>query len=200
MDGGALMNQSIHHIGNALQWFMGPVASVHAYTATLGARHGSRRRRRGLYAARRPGVIEGSTLTWSQNLGGIGRRLWRAQLGQDRRNALNRITLWKVRPTRTGSGDPHPKRVDPPSVYGYSHREVIATSRTPSCTVNSPTPPAKRRKSLELVLAIYRSARTGQEVATAAGGTNEICCEYSLFRHIYLRRFASHESPIIRQP
>ncbi|NJN82878.1 MAG: Gfo/Idh/MocA family oxidoreductase, partial [Caldilineaceae bacterium] len=34
MDGGALMNQSIHHI-DALQWLMGPVLSVQAYTATL---------------------------------------------------------------------------------------------------------------------------------------------------------------------
>ena len=33
MDGGALMNQSIHHI-DALRWFMGPV-SVSAYSATL---------------------------------------------------------------------------------------------------------------------------------------------------------------------
>lgn len=33
--GGALMNQSIHAI-DLLQWFMGPVASVHAFTATLG--------------------------------------------------------------------------------------------------------------------------------------------------------------------
>ncbi len=33
MDGGALMNQSIHHI-DALQWLMGDVESVSAFTAT----------------------------------------------------------------------------------------------------------------------------------------------------------------------
>jgi len=31
------MNQSIHHI-DALQWFMGPVQSVSAYSATLAHR------------------------------------------------------------------------------------------------------------------------------------------------------------------
>ena len=45
MDGGALMNQSIHHI-DALQWFMGPVQTVSAYTATLAPPDGSRGCRR----------------------------------------------------------------------------------------------------------------------------------------------------------
>src|SRR5690606_20445449 len=71
MDGGALMNQSIHHI-DALQWFMGPVHSVSAYTATLA--HEMEAEDVGVSVIRfrngALGTIEGSTLTWPQNLEG----------------------------------------------------------------------------------------------------------------------------------
>ena len=71
MDGGALMNQSIHHI-DALQWFMGPVQSVQAYTATLA--HRMEAEDVGVAVLRfvsgALGTVEGSTLTWPQNLEG----------------------------------------------------------------------------------------------------------------------------------
>jgi len=167
MDGGALMNQSIHHI-DALQWFMGPVKSAYAYTATLA--HQIETEDVGVAVLRfrsgALGTIEGSTLTWPQNLEGsvaiFGER-GSIKVGG---TALNRITLWKV----DGELDREAEiltsqRVDPPTVYGYSHREVIrdfAESLIHGCEPG--TPGVEARKSLALVLAIYESARTGQEV------------------------------------
>ena len=167
MDGGALMNQSIHHL-DALQWFMGPVASVYAYTATLA--HTMESEDVGVAVVRfRSGAlatVEGSTLTWPQNLEGsvalFGKR-GSVKIGG---TALSRITLWKVdgeleREAEILTG----QRVDPPTVYGYSHREVIHDFARALLDGREPsTPGPEARKSLALVLAIYESARTGREV------------------------------------
>lgn len=168
MDGGALMNQSIHHI-DALQWLMGPVASVYAYTATLA--HAMEAEDVGVAVLRFAGgalaTIEGSTVTWPQNLEGsiavFGAR-GSVKIGG---TALNRITLWKVDGELEQEAELlTSQRVDPPSVYGYSHREVIRDFADAVLTDRTPgTPGREARKSLALVLAIYESARLGREVA-----------------------------------
>jgi len=167
MDGGALMNQSIHHI-DALQWFMGPVQSVQAYTATLA--HRMEAEDVGVavlrFASGALGTVEGSTLAWPQNLEGsvaiFGER-GSVEVGG---TALNRITLWKVDGQLEQESEIlTSQRVDPPSVYGYSHREVIRNFAQAVMDDKEPgTPGAEARKSLELVLAIYQAARTGVEV------------------------------------
>ncbi len=167
MDGGALMNQSIHHI-DALQWFMGPVASVQAYTTTRA--HEMEAEDVGVailrFANGALGSVEGSTLTWPQNLEGsvaiFGAR-GSVKIGG---TALNRLTLWKVDGQLEKEAELlTSQRVDPPSVYGYSHREVIHDF---ACAVRDDRPPdttgPEARKSLALVLAMYESARTGKEI------------------------------------
>ena len=98
MDGGALMNQSIHHI-DALQWFMGPVQSVSAYSATLA--HQMEAEDVGVavlrFASGALATVEGSTLTWPQNLEGSVSIFGEHGSVQVGGTALNRITLWKVR-------------------------------------------------------------------------------------------------------
>lgn len=170
MDGGALMNQSIHHI-DALQWFMGPVQSVFAYSATLA--HQMEAEDVGVavirFANSALATVEGSTLTWPQNLEGsvsIFGAHGSVKIGG---TALNRIVLWKVEGELEQEAELLTSQiVDPPSVYGYSHREVIRNfaeavihGRTPG------TPGPEARKSLALVAAIYASARTGCEVSLA---------------------------------
>ena len=57
------------------------------------------------------------------------------------------------------------QRVDPPSVYGYSHREVLRDFAQAILTDSDPgTTGPEARKSLAIVLAIYESAATGREV------------------------------------
>jgi predicted dehydrogenase len=112
------------------------------------------------------GTVEGSTLTWPQNLEGsvavFGER-GSVQIGG---TALNRITLWKVDGQLEQEAEIlTAQRVDPPTVYGYSHRAVIDDFTRAVRNGTTPgTPGAEARKSLELVLAMYESARTGREV------------------------------------
>jgi predicted dehydrogenase len=167
MDGGALMNQSIHHV-DALQWFLGPVHSVYAYTATLA--HRMEAEDVGVAVVRFTSgalaTIEGSTLTWPQNLEGsvaIFGEHGSVKIGG---TALNRIVLWKVEGQLEQEAELLTSQVvDPPSVYGYSHREVLRDFVRAVTTGAPPgTPGEEARKSLALVVAIYESARTGREV------------------------------------
>ena len=167
MDGGALMNQSIHHI-DALQWFMGNVQSVYAYSATRA--HSMEAEDVGVAVLRFAGgalaTIEGSTLTWPENLEGsvavFGER-GSVKIGG---TALNRIVLWKVDGMLEQEAEILTSQVvDPPSVYGYSHRELIHDFATALRDGRAPgTPGSEARQSLELVLAIYESAAVGREV------------------------------------
>ena len=172
MDGGALMNQSIHHI-DALQWLLGRPESVFAYSATLA--HRMEAEDIGVASIRfhggTLGVVEGSTVTYPENLEGsvavFGER-GSLKVGG---TALNRKVLWKV------AGElEHEKelltreQVDPPSVYGTSHRTVIADMIEAILVNRVPkTDGREAKKSLALVLAMYESARTGQPVNLDAG-------------------------------
>ncbi len=167
MDGGALMNQSIHHI-DALQWFMGKPESVFAFTGTLA--HRMEAEDTGVavirFAGGALGSIEGSTITYPENIEGsvaVFGELGSAKIGG---TALNRKVVWKV------AGELERERevltrdqVDPPSIYGTSHQKVIADMIEAIRDDRAPkTHGAEARKSLALVLAIYESARTGQPV------------------------------------
>lgn len=164
MDGGALMNQSIHHI-DALQWLMGDPESVFARTATLAHRMEAEdvgvaviRFRNGALA-----TVEGSTVTYPENLEGSVALFGERGSVKVGGTALNRKVFWKI------SGQLEHERelvtreqLDPPTVYGYSHRAVIADmieairqGREP------PTNGQEALRSVALVLAMYESARTG---------------------------------------
>lgn len=167
MDGGSLMNQSIHHI-DALQWILGPVESVFAYTATLA--HKMEAEDVGVATVRfrdgSLGVIESSTFTYPENLEGslavFGER-GSVKVGG---TALNRKVLWKI-----GGELEHEREVlvheqiDPPSVYGYSHQAVIAEFLSAVREEREPaTHGHEARKSVAMVLAMYQSARDGRSV------------------------------------
>jgi predicted dehydrogenase len=164
------MNQSIHHI-DALQWLLGDVESVMAYTATRA--HTMEAEDVGVailrFANGALATVEGSTVTWPENLEGsvalFGDR-GSAKIGG---TALNRIVLWKVDSMLEQEAELLTSQVvDPPSVYGYSHREVIHDFARALLDGRAPgTPGREARRSLELVLAIYESARLGREITLA---------------------------------
>lgn len=177
MDGGALMNQSIHHI-DALQWLLGEVESVFAYSATLA--HRMEAEDVGVAVIRFKsgalGVVEGSTVTYPENLEGSVALFGERGSVKVGGTALNRKVFWKV------EGELEHERelltreqVDPPSVYGFSHKAVIADAIAAIRENSQPnTNGVAARKSLALVLAIYESARTGVAVDMNNGTWNGI--------------------------
>jgi predicted dehydrogenase len=161
------MNQSIHHI-DALQWLMGEVASVFAYTATLA--HTMEAEDVGVATLRFTsgalGVVEGSTVTYPENLEGSVALFGERGSVKVGGTALNRKVFWKI------EGELEHERelltrdqVDPPSVYGFSHQAVIADMLQAVIENREPrTNGYAARKSVALVLAMYESARTGKPV------------------------------------
>ncbi|MDX9992321.1 MAG: Gfo/Idh/MocA family oxidoreductase [Anaerolineales bacterium] len=168
MDGGALLNQSIHHI-DALQWLMDkPVVSVFSYKATLA--HKMEMEDAGVAVMRFEGgalgVVEGSTLTYPENLEGsvsIFGEMGSVKIGG---TALNRKSIWKIEGELEHERETLMKdQLDPVNVYGTSHKavfmdmiEAVRDDRNPK------TDCYEARKSVALVQAMYESASSGAEV------------------------------------
>jgi predicted dehydrogenase len=169
MDGGALMNQSIHHI-DALNWLMGsPVESVVAYTATLA--HEIETEDTGVailrFANGALATVEGSTITYPQNIEGsvaIFGEHGSAKVGG---TALNRKIFWKLKGQLEAEREMiTQENLDPPSVYGFSHLKVLEDMVLSIIEDRDPlTNGSEARKSVVLVNAMYASARTGEPVS-----------------------------------
>jgi predicted dehydrogenase len=163
MDGGALMNQSIHHI-DALQWFMGDVESVFAFSGTLA--HKMEAEDTGVAVIRFKngalGSVEGSTITYPQNLEGSVALFGEKGSIKIGGTALNRKVIWKVEGELEHEREMlAQEQLDPPSVYGSSHTHVLKDMlRALEEDRDSQTNGYEGRRSLALVLAIYQSART----------------------------------------
>lgn len=172
MDGGALMNQSIHHI-DALQWLVGEVESVFAFTGTQN--HVMEAEDTGVAVLRFKngalGNVEGSTVTYPQNLEGSVAVFGEKGSLKVGGTALNRRVIWKIE----GEMELEKERItadvlDPPSVYGYSHKLVIADMIEAVLNDSQPTTHGREgKKSLALVEAMYESARIGQAVGVNYG-------------------------------
>ena len=165
-DGGAFMNQASHYV-DLIQWLMGPVESVMAKTATLARKIETEdtgvavlRFRSGAL-----GLIEVTMLTYPKNMEGSITLLGEKGTAKIGGTAVNKVEHWDF-----ADPDPDDERIrgmtsNPPSVYGYGHegyyRNVLAVLRGDA---KPETDGRAGRKSLELILGIYESARTGRDV------------------------------------
>ncbi len=165
-DGGALMNQASHYV-DLMQWLMGPVESVIAKTATQARRIEAEDSGAAVLKFRSGalGVLEVSVLTYPKNLEGSITLLGEKGSVKIGGTAVNRVEHWSF-----ADYDDDDKLVESaatasPGVYGFGHvpyyENVVAVLRgeaTPD------TDGRAGRKSLELILGIYESAKTGREV------------------------------------
>ncbi|WP_088188854.1 Gfo/Idh/MocA family oxidoreductase [Desulfosporosinus sp. FKA] len=166
-DGGVLMNQSIHNI-DLLQWMFGPVDSVFGYTSTFLRKIEMEDMGAAVIKFKNGaiGIIEAASTIYPKNIeetinvfgetgsvivGGI---------------AVNRIEVWEF-----PDSDDEKKQifasqeVDPPTVYGFGHRELILDMIHAIREDRVPAIPGEEgRKALEIILAIYKCQETKQPV------------------------------------
>lgn len=165
-DGGAIMNQASHYV-DLLQWLVGPVESVMAKTATQARRIEAEDSGVAVLKFRSGalGVVEVSVLTYPRNLEGSITILGEKGSVKIGGTAVNRVEHWQF-----DSYDDDDKLIDaastnPPTVYGFGHegyyRNLLPVLRG---TAKPDTDGRAGRKSLELILGIYESAKTGREV------------------------------------
>src|SRR5690242_10362111 len=168
-DGGAFMNQASHYV-DMIQWLVGQVESVTARTATLARRIESEDTGVAILRFRNGaiGTIEVTMLAYPRNMEGsitvIGER-GTVKVGG---TALNRIEHWEFAEYDDIDREAELLRAapNPLSVYGSGHRpyyeNVVAVLRGEAAPE---TDGREGRKSLELILGIYESARSGREIA-----------------------------------
>ncbi len=165
-DGGAFMNQASHYV-DLMQWLMGPVESVIAKTATLARNIEAEDTGAAILKFRSGaiGVMEVTMLTYPRNLEGSITLLGERGSVRIGGTAVNRVEHWEF-----ADYDDDDKLIDtaatnPPTVYGFGHegyyRNVLAVLRG---AAEPDTDGRSGRKSLELILGIYESARTGRDV------------------------------------
>ena len=171
LDGGTLMNQCTHGI-DLLQWMMGEdVERVQAAT---------RRFQRPIeaedfgaavleFASGAVGIIEGTANVFPTNLNETLSLFGSTGTAVIGGLAVNKIKTWRfadaaaVGDTEESVLDPHEK--DPPTVYGFGHSALLHDF---VCAVEENREPAVNgeagKKALEIILAIYRSQKTGLAV------------------------------------
>ena len=166
LDGGAFMNQASHYV-DLLDWLVGPVDSVHAYTATLARdieaedtgvmsvrlRHG------GL------GSISVTMLTYPQNMEGSITILGEKGTVRIGGTAVNRIDHWQFDAPHADDELVGNASYGIDSVYGPGHPiyydNVIKTLRGEA---QAQVDGYEGLRSLEVLVAAYRSARDGTRI------------------------------------
>jgi UDP-N-acetyl-2-amino-2-deoxyglucuronate dehydrogenase len=165
-DGGAFMNQASHYV-DLIQWLVGPVESVMAKTATLARRIETEDSGVALLKFRSGalGVIEVTMLTYPRNLEGSITLLGEKGTVKIAGTAVNKVETWQFSDYDDDDKLVESSTYTPANVYGHGHegyyRNVIAVLRGEAIP---DTDGRAGRKSLELILGIYESAKTGHEV------------------------------------
>ena len=166
-DGGAFMNQASHYI-DALHWLVGEVDYVLADTATMARRietedTGSAilRFRNGVIAS-----VNVTMLTYPKNFEGsitIMGEKGTVKLGGI---AINRIDKWEFAEYDDDDRVVQESNYQPPNIYGFGHlpyyNNVVDTLLGKA---EPQTDGRDGRKSLEIIQAIYLSAKLGKKVS-----------------------------------
>jgi UDP-N-acetyl-2-amino-2-deoxyglucuronate dehydrogenase len=166
-DGGAFMNQASHYV-DLIDWIIGPVESLHAYTGTLGRNIEvedsgvvSVRWRNGAL-----GSMNVTMLTYPKNLEGSITILGEKGTVRIGGVAVNEVQHWEF-----AEADEDDKKIkdasyQTTSVYGFGHPlyydNVIKVLRGEA---EPETDGREGLKSMEVLIAAYLSARDGKRVA-----------------------------------
>jgi UDP-N-acetyl-2-amino-2-deoxyglucuronate dehydrogenase len=166
-DGGAFMNQASHYI-DLLDWLIGPIESVQAYTATL-ARN-IQVEDTGVMAVKwrsgALGSVNVTMLTYPKNLEGSITIIGETGTVRIGGLAVNEIQHWEFAEPDEDDTKVKQASYQTASVYGFGHPlyydNVIRVLRG---EVEPETDGREGLRSLELLIAAYLSARDGHRVS-----------------------------------
>jgi len=166
-DGGAFMNQASHYV-DLLDWLIGPVESVQAYTATLA--RSIQVEDTGVVSIRwRTGTLGSmnvTMLTYPKNLEGSITILGEKGTVRLGGVAVNRIDHWEFSDSDPDDESVEQAGYETTSVYGFGHPlyydNVIKALRGEAAPE---TDGREGLHSLEILIATYLSARDGRRVA-----------------------------------
>ena len=166
-DGGAIMNQASHYV-DLLDWLIGPIESLQAYTATL-ARNievedtgvVSLKWRSGAL-----GSLNVSMLTYPKNFEGSITILGEKGTVRIGGIAVNEIKHWEFLETEPEDSDVINANYETSSVYGFGHtlyyQNVVDVMRG---TAEPETDGREGLRSLEVLIATYISSRDGKRIS-----------------------------------
>lgn len=166
-DGGAFMNQASHYV-DLLDWIIGPIESIQAYTATL-ARNievedsgvASIKWRSGAL-----GSMNVTMLTYPKNLEGSITILGEKGSVRIGGVAVNEIQHWEFADIHPDDDKVKSANYETTSVYGFGHplyyKNVIDVLRG---RAEPETDGREGLRSLEVLIATYLSARDGKRVS-----------------------------------
>ncbi len=166
LDGGAFLNQASHYI-DALYWLLGPVESVMAETATMARKIEAEDTGAAVIRFRNGavGTINVTMLTFPKNYEGSITILGEKGTVKIGGIALNKVEAWDFEDYDDDDKFLEEVSYQPQTVYGSGHfpyyRNVIDALKGET-TPN--TNGRDGRKSLEIILAAYQSARTGTKI------------------------------------
>jgi UDP-N-acetyl-2-amino-2-deoxyglucuronate dehydrogenase len=165
-DGGAFMNQASHYV-DLLDWLIGPVESVQSYTATLARKIEAEDS--GVVAIRwrsgALGTMNVSMLTYPKNYEGSITILGENGTVRIGGVAVNNIEHWEFADKQPMDEEIKQANYETSSVYGFGHplyySNIIKTLRGEE---EAQIDGREGLKSLELLIAIYLSARDGKKI------------------------------------
>lgn len=167
LDGGAFMNQASHYV-DLIDWVIGPVADVQAMTATL-ARDIEVEDTGVLNIRWRSGALGSMSvtmLTYPKNLEGSITILGEKGTVRIGGVAVNDIQHWEFSEERDYDHSVREANYETTSVYGFGHplyyKNIVDVMRG---VAEPETDGREGLKSLELLIAVYLSARDGKTVS-----------------------------------
>jgi UDP-N-acetyl-2-amino-2-deoxyglucuronate dehydrogenase len=166
-DGGAFMNQASHYV-DLLDWLIGPIESLHAYTATL--ERNIEVEDTGVanikWRSGAMGSVNVTMLTYPKNLEGSITILGEKGTVQVGGVAVNEIKHWEFADSNEDDQRALTSSYETTSVYGVGHPlyydNVINVLRGEAA---AETDGREGLRSLETLIALYTSARDGRRVS-----------------------------------
>lgn len=165
-DGGAFMNQASHYL-DLIQWLGGPVDSVMAMTATLNHSIETEDMGSGLMRFRNAslGTVEVTMNIFPRNYEGSITVMGEHGTVKIGGIAVNKVEHWEFKEYDDDDKEIQNCTTNPTSVYGFGHQGYLQNVVDVLKGTDEPhTDGREGRKSLEIILAMYESAKTGKRI------------------------------------